>query len=194
MATVTTRGRRTSARLTADDFLRSGLQLLAELGPDDLTIAALCDRLAVTKGSFYHHFSGLPDYVTRLLAYWEKDYNAELIARAQEQDNPLYAVPLLTESAVTLPHATEAALRAWGRSNVEVARAMARVDAARIATIEGVLISGGVDKPTARLIAELGVTVLIGFQHHENVGDVARLRDMFDQVNRLVYLEMSAEG
>ncbi len=179
------------ARLSADDFLRAGLAVLGDAGPDDLTIAALCDRLTVTKGSFYHHFSGLPDYVTRLLAHWEQDYNAELIALARAEENPLYAVPLLTESALSLPHATEAALRAWGRSNAEVARSMARVDAARIATIEQVLVDGGVAKQRARLIAELAVTVLIGFQHHDNVADVARLREMFDQVNRLVYLEIS---
>lgn len=180
------------ARLSADDFLRVGLDLLGERGPDDLTIAALCDRLNVTKGSFYHHFSGLPDFVGRLLVFWERNYNADLIAAAQSEDNPLYAVPFLSEAAAALPHATEAALRAWGRSNPDVAALMARVDADRMATIEGVLVEGGIAKARARFIAELGVTVLIGFQHG-TVTEVAHLRAMFDQVNRLVYLEMSGD-
>ena len=50
-------------RLSADDWIQAGFALLAEGGPNALRLDRLCERLEVTKGSFYWHFAdmrGLP--------------------------------------------------------------------------------------------------------------------------------------
>ena len=66
-------------RLTQDDYFREALAVLDEFGSDALTIAVLCDRLDVTKGSFYHHFGGMPGFITQLLEYWEREHSVRLI-------------------------------------------------------------------------------------------------------------------
>ena len=67
-------------RLTAEDYFREALSILGEHGSDAMTIALLCERLDVTKGSFYHHFGGMPGFVDQLLAFWEREHSDRLIA------------------------------------------------------------------------------------------------------------------
>ena len=59
--------------LSRSAYFDVALELLAEGGHDGLTIAALCARLGVTKGSFYHHFRDLCAFTDALLAYWEAE-------------------------------------------------------------------------------------------------------------------------
>ena len=48
-----------SNRLKPEDWLRAALVLLGETGdPKAIRIEVLCERLGVTKGSFYWHFKG----------------------------------------------------------------------------------------------------------------------------------------
>ncbi|MEZ5702491.1 MAG: TetR/AcrR family transcriptional regulator [Burkholderiaceae bacterium] len=65
--------------LTRTDWLDAGLRLIGERGPASLRIDVLCRTLGVTKGSFYHHFGGQPEYVTALLAHWKNTYTQQLI-------------------------------------------------------------------------------------------------------------------
>jgi AcrR family transcriptional regulator len=49
----------TTSRLTIDDWVQAGFAILAEEGMTALKIERLCSRLAVTKGSFYWHFTDI---------------------------------------------------------------------------------------------------------------------------------------
>ena len=67
MAPPTAPGR----RLSADDWIDAGFAVLADSGPNGLRVDALCDRLNVTKGSFYWHFTDMPAYRSALVeASW----------------------------------------------------------------------------------------------------------------------------
>jgi len=46
-------------RLSVDDWIQAGFSILAEGDPAALRVERLCERLRVTKGSFYWHFSVL---------------------------------------------------------------------------------------------------------------------------------------
>jgi AcrR family transcriptional regulator len=56
-----------------DAFFAAAWELLAERGFDGLTLLAMCDRLSVTRGSFGHHFGGMPRFVAALAADWEQN-------------------------------------------------------------------------------------------------------------------------
>jgi hypothetical protein len=43
-----------------DDWLDEGLRLVASLGAPALTLDRICERMALTKGAFYHHFGSVP--------------------------------------------------------------------------------------------------------------------------------------
>ena len=65
-------------RLGREAYFTASFALLGAEGPEALTIAALCKRLKVTKGSFYHHFSGMPQFTEALLRHWEDEHAAIL--------------------------------------------------------------------------------------------------------------------
>lgn len=176
-------------RLTPEDYFREALAVLGESGSDALTIAVLCDRLEVTKGSFYHHFGGMPGFVTQLLEYWEREHSERLIKISKAQPDPTLRILALTEMGVGLPHASEAAIRAWGRSSPEVADATARVDRRRERHLIDAVSALGIDRQRARLLARIGLNVLVGVQQREHPVDLKRLRQMFEEVNKLVFLE-----
>jgi AcrR family transcriptional regulator len=60
----------TTSRLTIDDWVHAGFSILAEEGIKALKIDRLCGRLAVTKGSFYWHFSDIAGYRAALIEAW----------------------------------------------------------------------------------------------------------------------------
>jgi AcrR family transcriptional regulator len=179
--------------LTPEDYFREALAVLGESGSEGMTIAILCERLEVTKGSFYHHFGGMPGFVTQLLDYWEREHSERLIKISKAQPDPTLRIFTLTEMGVGLPHASEAAIRAWGRSSPEVAEATERVDRRRERHLVDAVSALGIDRPRARVLARIALNVLVGVQQREHPVDLKRLRQMFEEVNKLVFLEADPE-
>jgi AcrR family transcriptional regulator len=176
-------------RLTPEDYFREALAVLGEYGSDALTIAMMCERLEITKGSFYHHFGGMPGFVTQLLEYWEREHSERLIRISRAQPDPTLRIMTLTDMGVGLPHASEAAIRAWGRSNPEVAEATSRVDRRRERHLVDAIAALGIDRQRARVLARIGLNLLVGVQQREHPVDLKRLRQMFEEVNKLIFLE-----
>jgi AcrR family transcriptional regulator len=176
-------------RLSAEDYFREALAVLGEFGSEAMTIAVLCERLDVTKGSFYHHFGSMPGFISQLLAFWESEHSERLIAISKAQPDPGLRMTTLIDLAVGLPHAPEAAIRAWGRSNPEVAEATARVDKRRERHVADAIAALGIDRPRARLLTRISMNLLVGTQHREHPVDLKRLRQMFEEVNKLVFVE-----
>ena len=180
-------------RLTPEDYFREALSVLGEYGSEALTIAILCDRLQVTKGSFYHHFGGMPGFVTQLLGYWEQEHSERLIKLSKAQPDPTLRILTLTDLGVHLPHGPEAAIRAWGRSSQEVAEVTARVDRRRERHLTDAIAALGIDRSRARLLGRIGLTLLVGAQQREHPVDLKRLRAMFEETNKLIFLEADPE-
>ncbi len=176
---------------TSTDFVAAALDVLAAHGSEGLTVAALCRALHVTKGSFYHHFAGMPAFVTALLAYWETEHSDRLIATSRATADPLDRVGVLTDIAVDLPHAAESAIRAWARSNPAVARVQARVDAHRERHLVDAFRELGLGRATATLHARTALALLVGAQHRGPVRP-RELRAMFGRLDEALLAELPA--
>lgn len=166
------------ARVSRESYLEAALEVLAESGAEGLTIARLCTRLGVTKGSFYHHFNGMPELVTAVLAFWEDARSNQLIASSAQELDPYARAELLSRIAAGLPHAAEAALRSWGRGNAEVRAVVQRVDQTREDHIFESMCLAGMPTDQARLLAKTAMAVLVGTQQRENPVDVRSLQAM----------------
>ncbi len=116
-------------RMNSESYFQAAFEILAESGADGVTATNMCDRLGVTKGSFYYHFYSMPEFVEAFAAYWECAWQALLEDFAQEPD-PLLRMGLVTMSIVNSSHEAEASLRAWGHSNTVIADAQRRIDQA----------------------------------------------------------------
>ena len=142
-------------RLTAEDWLMAGFRALACSGPTALKAEALARELGTTKGSFYWHFTDLSDYLVRLIRLWEERAFDGVIALIDPAAPPRARLEQLCMLAVGLRDpsyggaALEPALRAWALASADVAKAVARMDARRMAYLVSLCREAAVKNPDA---------------------------------------------
>ncbi len=169
------RGRRAGAPLTADDWVRAGLELLAEEGPDALRLGRLCERLAVTKGSFYWHFTDISAYRATLADAWaaRRDQQRRRFA-AQRGMDPVERLQALMAELVRPEHwPLERAMRAWAMTDEAVADAVRSSDERLLAEIRRAFVDHGFDEEDAMLRACLLCNAGLGLLHQPHGGTVA---------------------
>jgi len=76
------------ATLSAADWEREALDLIAEQGIQALAIEPLARRMGITKGSFYWHFSSRESLFEQALLRWEEHDSRNLNASLGEFDKP----------------------------------------------------------------------------------------------------------
>ena len=122
-----------SVRLTREGWLELGLEALASHGPAALKLAEICKAAGVTRGSFYHHFTDHGEFLEAMVRHRhaiEADVLAEALPDGTETETAMEA---LTDLAIGLDYRLELGLRELARVHPPVARAMAEVDATRVA-------------------------------------------------------------
>ena len=152
------------SRVTRTDFFDRALRILGEDGSSALTIGALSDALGVTSGSFYHHFGSWNGFVQGLVEHWEQEQTERVIELTQPAANPAARFDRLMELAVGLPHAAEAAIRAWANNEPIVAQAQGRVDTERIQFVDGLMTDIVDDPERGRRLGIVVVATYVGLQ------------------------------
>ncbi len=175
---------------TQVDYFDAALHLLAEGGATALTIANLCERLEVTKGSFYYHFASQPAFHAAFLEHWELGRSYQLTEQVEAVEDPLERIELLKRLGVAVHHEAESAIRAWARSNPMVATVQQRVDTAREVQLTAAFVDAGIDPDHAEVLARIGLRILVGTQQIEERVDRDGLMRLFDEYQR--WLEASA--
>jgi len=74
--------------LSAADWEREALELIAEQGVQALAVEPLARRMGVTKGSFYWHFPGREALLEKALLRWEEHDSRNLNKSLGEIDHP----------------------------------------------------------------------------------------------------------
>ena len=113
-----------STRLSVTDWITAGLELLAEEGIGGVKIQKLCDRLGVTKGSFYWHFTDLDAFLGAMSKHYEdgaRIFRDQFTAMAQKDPSRTLADSVQFSYDNRLGR-IERAMRDWARSD-ERARA-----------------------------------------------------------------------
>lgn len=187
-------GTGTRARQGRDDYYRIALGLLAEGGVGALTIANLCAALGVTTGSFYAHFAGIREFHIGLLEQWADGRVYQLQEHVEATPDPLDRIDLLRRLAVDLNHEAESAIRGWARTNPEVAEFQRRVDDGRQAALTQAFVDIGIDEGEARVLARIGLTILVGTQQIEDKVDRKRLDTLLFEYQRWLEERRRGEG
>ena len=76
------------ATLSAADWERAALDLIADSGMQALAVEPLARRMGITKGSFYWHFSSREALLEQALIRWEEHDRRNLNASLGEIENP----------------------------------------------------------------------------------------------------------
>jgi hypothetical protein len=89
---------------------------------------------------------------------------------------------LLQGIAVGLPHAAEAAIRAWSWNSDAVAAAQHRVDRARLSHLTEAGVDAGLEPARAKRMAKISLSVLIGMQLLERPARRSSMEDVFGEL------------
>ncbi|WP_067904895.1 TetR/AcrR family transcriptional regulator [Nocardia vaccinii] len=160
---------------TKQDYFGVAFELLSEQGYAALKQAALCKRLRVTTGSFYHYFENWHDFTSQLLEHWRIERTAQLIELAQQKVDPVDQLEALLQFALGLPHRAEAAIRVWSKVNPEVRVVQEAVDTQRLEVVLGATRAIFDDEEEALHHARWGLYLLAGYQELDAGEDPAAL-------------------
>ena len=119
-----------SGRLTADDWIQAGFAVLVDSGPNSLRIEPLCERLHVTKGSFYWHFTDMATYRVALVEAWGNlhDRNRRVFENMPDS-GPRERLAVMMQTLVAPQHwALERSMRLWALTDEATRASVERSD------------------------------------------------------------------
>jgi AcrR family transcriptional regulator len=156
-----------ATRLSVDDWIQTGYEVLAEEGIKALKIDRLCSRLGVTKGSFYWHFTDMASYRAALVQAW-----GELRDEDRRHFGEISNVPprerlsRMMSSLVGVRQWTlERAMREWARTDKAVAASVRAADLRVLEAVRQAFIDYGFAAADADLRANATFAAGIGFLH-----------------------------
>lgn len=158
-----------SPRLTRDDWLDAAFMAVVEGGFDQARVLVIAEKLGVTRGSFYWHFSDHADLITSLLKRWEmSEIELDKRLQADNTEDPKVDLERLLDAA--LAHAGvdlenirfELALRGLGRRDAAVASMLVGIDEARMNLFEQKFLRLTKDTKTAGQLAVMFYLAIAG--------------------------------
>ena len=146
-ATATSKGR--------DAWLRAGQELMRGGGIAAVKLRALTQALGLTTGSFYHHFSGMRDYLDQLARYYGAEQVHESLAVVDHADPKVRLRRLDALMRNERKRPLDFAMRDWAGSNELAATAVQEADEILLRFIERAFRDLGFGRKDAQLRALL---------------------------------------
>lgn len=132
------------SRLTRDRWVEEGLLALQADGPAALAADRMARRLAVSRGSFYWHFTSAVDFEAAVLAQWEDRWTNRIIAAVQSvKGTPRDRLLALIERTGGQDASLYASAKRMARDHPELRALMDRIDQRRIAFVAAMLAEAG---------------------------------------------------
>ena len=157
-------------------WIEAGLMELAEGGIDRVRVEVVAERLGVTKGGFYRRFKDRRALLDAILDRWSRGRIDAItkqmaLGTATPAERLKSVVKLYSERVSAQGMAIELAIRQWARSDGPAAAAAARVDAARLTSVEDLFRRMGLTEEDAKARSILFYAFIFGqsllFLEHE---------------------------
>lgn len=180
------------SRISRDEWIAGAIATLTTYGVEALKVEPLADRLGVTKGSFYHHFSSRRELHLAMLALWEQRSTDQVIERIDQPNicaekrlrhlvNDVFSNDLDTARL-------ETAIRAWAASDANVAAVVSRVDERRMGFVCDILTCTGMGSSVAWRRTRMLYRALIGdFMWRAADGPGASTAELKELADLLLY-------
>ncbi len=161
-----------ASRLTRDDWLDEAFKAVVEGGFDNVKVLSLAEKLKVTRGSFYWHFTDHADLINSLLMRWKVAQLAlDAKLKLQQSGDALKDLDLVVDAAFLQAGSElenlrfEQAMRALSHHNAVAAQLLVEVDANRMDLFQSKFLVLVKDASKARdLAALLYLSIAGGFQ------------------------------
>jgi AcrR family transcriptional regulator len=152
------------ATLSAADWERAAVELIAEKGVQAVAIEPLARRMGVTKGSFYWHFTSRESLLQQALQRWEEHDSRNLVKSLGEIDDPRERLMSFFRRVgkEKLTHEVYSELCA-AAGHTQVEPVLERVANRRMAHLAAAFHEMGMPEAQARHQARLTYSVYLGF-------------------------------
>ena len=153
----------TGGRLTRHDWVHAGIGAVIDSGIDALAVEPLAARMGTTKGSFYWHFADRAELVTAVVEAWEQLATAAVVDELGQVTDPrerlrmLLGIVFRDADEDRFEHAVHAAA-----THPQVATALARVTAARLAFLADLFLALGLTRARAHDRARIAYAAYLG--------------------------------
>jgi AcrR family transcriptional regulator len=175
---------------TKRDWWLAGITLLAAKGSQGLTIDALCQKMGVTKGSFYHHFKSYENYIKSLLDFYETEGTFDIIDQLKDLPTPMEKlkglIDMVVKASTDYLEYPEKSIRAWSNYDESVKEVVARVDKRRLDYLIHLCEDILSDKEKGLVMGRLAYAILIGSEHMEPNIHGIELQALFDAYQDLI--------
>jgi AcrR family transcriptional regulator len=141
--------------------------LLAEHGVRALKVERLCQRVGVTRGSFYWHFDDMASYRSALVESWNAFLEDDRRSLAELDALPPRERLSAMMTALTSPQhwMLERAMREWARTDPVAAANIRAADGRLLRSVTKAYADFGFGAADAKLRAELTFAAGIGLLH-----------------------------
>ena len=174
-------------RLTREDWLETGLQLLSNSGEQALTVERLCKATSRTKGSFYHHFQDRDRFVDALLEYWQSKYTDKIITAVERLKDPIAQRRELDRLAANVDNQLERVIRNWSAVDERVRQIIRQVDEQRINYLTNLISNlGQIDRQTANELAIVEYAAFLGLQYLFPDDNSRRMEHFITRVTEII--------
>lgn len=148
-------------RLSRNDWLATGFDVLAKEGSQGLTIENLTSKLNITRGSFYYHFHSMEDYKNFLLTFWAEQYSTRVVQLTVSSNEPGNVFLRFLDILAAEDPSIEIILRSWAARDEHVHAYMQHIDEERLIQAQRWFEQSGQTQNT-RDLARMFYTLLIG--------------------------------
>ena len=176
-----------SSRTSREDWVKTGLKMLAEEGIEYVRVEPMAIRLGVTKGSFYWHFDDRAALYDAMVDKWQETATRAIIARVEQTAvTPRQKLGQLIKLTTTSTKGArlDIAVRSWANRDDRVANAVSKIDRERIHYVAGLLESAGINQPTAKVRAQIIYLALIGSFFSLQRGQKLPKKQLWDELER----------
>ncbi len=148
---------------SAREWIQAGLEILVSDGAPSLTIENLLKKMNLTRGSFYHHFNGRDDYVTKLIEFWKSSMATGIIEKLTTDLSPREKYLTLEKTlATSFSPEQEVAIRSWAVHSQTIRLVVEEVDQLRTESLVEILLSAGLNRTASRRIGRMIYAAFIG--------------------------------
>ena len=148
-----------------ESWLRLGIKVIDKYGLDELKIKTLCEKLDVTKGSFYHWFSSKQDYEFQILKFWKQEFTTKFIEIAEAGNSCKEKLSLLGNQCIqgsVNGNRLEYEISAWSFKDKEVKNFVTSVYMKRFKYVEKLLAGIYQDKVLVKKHALIVYSLIVG--------------------------------
>lgn len=147
-------------QLTREDWVKAGLNQLAEAGIHKVRIETLARSLKISKGSFYHYFRDHQELLDSMIDYWEIHATQRIIHSMEQEDASLEQ---LLRISFCSDKKIEIGIYEWAKYNTLVAARLVKIEEQRINCVAKLYQKKGIADSQAIDRARLAYLTYVGW-------------------------------